>query len=617
MSIMRTRSFAARALATVALGVSYTALALLIPQAANATPASPLAAEILVDTNRDGVADTNDRAGKTAWTLERGAILLPNIGDIARRCPRPADKRLSDAQLEACHDAQDDLARAPEYFAPGRTMPAANASGAASGSIRAEGPGKDKVRIFVKRGQRWAYLGPADRLSAAEVRGGVTLGIDARDIIRDKAVWDGTVTLRYMISDRGVEASDTVAMHVAPVILHSHLDDAEDIVSVRPGMSDAQPQFLKDLKQALVRSSFDRPLIEIKTLDTWAQDFVEFGHLTMPAPGGTMKSIRVAIRSPQPGRSSGRLLFDLRGPGMGVVQTGGDGYHQVDSFGNVETIPPYSYGGASYPAGRVIYGNAGDGVAPHKDLVRFFDAQAVQAPVVLDTSWLAIGHVDEFVQFVPADNARGWTIAVKDVTAALAILRAAQRGGHGSVRAFSRDGSPDQTIDQLLGDAKLLRQNEAARRSIALNLELLKAATGVTDEEIIRVPGLFHKAEFHDFAAQVDYTPPPSPDGAGPPAIPGYTFPDEEIVYGPGTLIGYYPASVNGLFVNRRNYIPPRQWGPVIDGVDIMDAGVKAAYARVGITVWPIDDWLTHHAIGGEVHCGTNATRAINHPWWR
>lgn len=604
------RLFPSRSLAALMLGASLSAL---IPEAAAA--ATP-AAEILVDTNRDGVVDTNDRAGKAEWTSERGAILLPNIGDTAHRCPRSSDKSWSDARLEACNDAQDNLPRAPEYFAPGRTMASADASDKASGSIRAEGAGADKIRIFVKRGGRWAYLGPADRLSAAEVRAGVTLGIDARDIIRDRAVWDGKVTLRYAVADGGTETADSVAMHVAPVVLHNHLEAAQDIVSVTPGISDAQPQFLADLKGALVNSGFTRPLIAIETRDTWAQDFVEFGHLTMPAPGGRMTSIRVAIRSPQPGRAAGRLLFDLRGPGMGAVQMGGDGYHQVDSFGNVETVPPYSYKGVSYPAGRVIYGDAGDGVAPHKDMIRFFDAQAVQAPIVLDTSWLAIGHVDEFVQFVPADNARGWTIAVKDVAAALDILRAAQRGGHGGTRAFSREDSPDQTIDQLLGDAELLRLNEAARRRIALNLELLKAETGVTDDEIIRVPGLFHDAEFHKYVRKADGK---APEIAADPITErnGLTFPDEEIIYSPGTLLGYYPASVNGLIVNRHNYVSPRQWGPVIDGVDIMEAGVKAAYARVGIHVWPIDDWLSHHQIAGEVHCGTNAIRAIDRPWWR
>jgi protein-arginine deiminase len=288
------------------------------------------------------------------------------------------------------------------------------------------------------------------------------------------------------------------------------------------------------------------------------------------------------------------------------VQVGGEGYHQVDSFGNLETIPPYELNGKSYPVGRVIYGDAGDGLAPHKDFVTFFKSQAAQDPITLDTSWLAIGHVDEFVQFVPADNMRGWTIAVKDVPAALKLLQHAQKSGHGNVRAFSREGAPERTIDDLLSDKSLLQQNEAARRKVELNLEILKAHTGVTDAEIIRVPGLFHESEF---SGDGDSPPPSLPDDLD--------WPNEKIVYGPGNLLGYYPASVNGLLLDRDDYIVPSQWGPVIDGMDIVQAGVEKAYAQIGIKSWNVDDWMSHHQFAGEIHCGTNVTRVITGKWWQ
>lgn len=577
-----------------------------------------LAAELLVDASRDGIVDDADRSAKTEWTNERGAIILPNLGDKGKRCPRAADVSVSDAQLEQCNDAQDTVARAPDLLAPARVVGTSSASDTAWGQLQAEGAGSEQIRIFVKRGRRWDYLSPADRLTAREVQQGATLGIDARDVARDPARWNGRVTIRYIVSDGDVQANDKVVVRVAPVIIHNHLENAADIVSVTPGSTRAQPKFLADLDAALKKLSFDRPLINIPTRDNWAQDFVEFGYVSMPAPNGGVRSLRIALRSSQPGRSAGRLMFDLRGPGMGVVQLGGQGYHQVDSFGNLETIPPYSHDGQAYPAGRVIYGDAGDGIAPHQDWINFFAAQQVQAPVVLDTSWLAIGHVDEFVQFVPATNARGWTIAVKDVAAAFAIFRKAQRDGHGGSRAFSRDDAPMLTIDQLLADQTLRYQNELARRKIELNLEILKAATGVTDEEILRVPGLFHKSEFSDMVVKADgsHRPPP-PLAVKSVMPPDVDFPRERIVYGPGTLIGYFPASVNGLFVSRTGYIAPRQWGPLIDGVDIMDAGVKAAYARNGINVLFVDDWNSHHQIGGEIHCGTNAIRQIGAPWWK
>lgn len=575
---------------------------------------APEQIELLVDTNRDGVVDPSDRAGKAVWTAELGAIILPNIGDSARRCPRAEAKTLSDGDLEKCNDAQGDIARAPENLAPARTSAITGLSAKATGSVLPVGNGSDKIRVFVKRGARWIALDGGTTLTSRELAKGLELGVDARDVARDPKVWDGRITLEFKVSDRNRTLSDRVAVRVAPVIIHNHMQGAVDIFGPDSGRYAPHKTFIADMESALKKAGFDRPITKIQTNDNWAQDFVEFGYASMPAPGGTQKTIRIAIRSPQPGRAAGRALFDLRGPGMGVVQMGGKGYHQVDSFGNLETIPPYRHAGKSYPTGRVVYGDAGDGVAPHQDWVNFFAAQEVQAPIVLDTSWLAIGHVDEFVQFIPATNARGWTIAVKDVDAALALLRKASAEGHGGATALSRPDVPPRTIDELLADAEWLRLNEQARRKIAFNVAILLAETGVSQDEVVRVPGLFIESDFHDFVDTAARKSSAPPAGTFP---DGILLPPEHITYGPGELIAHFPAPVNGLLVDRNHYIAPRQWGPVINGTDILEAEVAKVYAAAGIQTTFVDDWMTHHIIGGEIHCGTNATREIGQPWWR
>ncbi|MBB4614170.1 protein-arginine deiminase family protein [Novosphingobium taihuense] len=570
--------------------------------------------EILADTNRDGTVDAADRDGKYEWSSNRGAIFLPNIGDSAKRCPRSADKAISDAALEACNDAQGDVAWAPENLAPLRTAPIKGLSGKASGQVVPTGPGADRVRVFLKRGTRWVMIGNGLVVSERELAAGLELGVDGRDVARDLRKWDGRITIELRVKDRGVLASDSVVMRVAPVIVHNHTQRAQDIFGPDSGRYAPHKTFMTDMEVALRKGGYDRPIRRIQTNDNWAQDFVEFGYASMPGAGGTQKAIRIAIRSPQPGRAAGRALFDLRGPGMGVVQMGGQGYHQVDSFGNLETAPPYRLAGKDYPVGRVVYGDAGDGVAPHEDWINFFAAQQLQSPIVLDTSWLAIGHVDEFVQFIPANNVRGWTIAVKDVDAALALLRKAKAEGHGKVAAFSRPDVRPRSIDDLLGNADWLRQNEQASRKIALNMALLMAETGISEEEVVRVPGLFTESDFHDFVSTVTKKASAPPAGSYP---DGILLPPEDITYGPGVLIADYPAPVNGLLVDRTHYIAPRQWGPVIDGVDILEAAVAKAYAAQGIETAFVDDWMTHHIIGGEIHCGTNATREIGAPWWR
>ncbi|MBC2668437.1 protein-arginine deiminase family protein [Novosphingobium piscinae] len=585
--------------------------AVLVPSAGHAQ--TDAAVEILADSNRDGVVTAADRAGKTEWTATHGAILLPNIGDSAKRCPGASDS-VSDAALEECNDAQGDVPRAPDLFAPVRTMPIAGLSAKAGGQIVPVGAGADKVRVFWKQGKRWVSIGHGATISSRDLAAGLELGVDARDVARDSGKWDGRVVLEFRVTDRGATRKDQVAMRVAPVVIHNHLQRAVDIFGPDSGRYAPHQRFMADMQAALSKAGFDRPITRIQTNDNWAQDFVEFGYASMPAPGGGQKTIRIAIRSSQPGRAAGRRLFDLRGPGMGVVQLGGQGYHQVDSFGNLETAPPYQLGGKAYPVGRVVYGDAGDGVAPHADWVKFFAAQQVQAPIVLDTSWLAIGHVDEFVQFIPANNARGWTIAVKDVDSALALLRQASAAGHGKVSASSRADVPPRTIDELLGDADWLRLNELARRKIALNLAILQAETGVSDSEVVRVPGLFLESDFHGFVNTVAHKASAPPAGSLP---EGALLPPENITYGPGELIAHFPAPVNGLLIDRTHYIAPRQWGPLIGGVDILEAAVAKAYAAQGIETTFVDDWLSHHIIGGEIHCGTNATREIGQPWWR
>lgn len=584
------------------------ALGMLAAGIALSAPLSAAAFGLRVDTNRDGSVDLvgqSDEVGKHRWTATRGAILLPNIGDTPGRCPRASDTSVSDAELEACHDAADNVPRATQNFAPVRTLPVPDASSADVGRVRAVGRGADKVRLFVQRGGAWSYFGPDSTLTLQELRQGAVLGADARDVMRNASVWDGRVTLEFVLSGPRGEQRDSVEMRVAPIIIHNHTQEATQVFVPRSGGRQVHAQFVTDLQQALVDSGFDQPLKRFDTTDTWAQDFVEFGYVAMPLPGGRSAMLRIAIRSPQPGRRGGRSVFNLRGPGMGAVQTGGDDYHQVDSFGNLEAIPPYTLNGKQYPVGRIIYGDAGDGLAPHPDMRAFFAAQEVQSPIVLDTSWLAIGHVDEFLQFLPADTARGWRLAIADVEAGLAVLLDAQARGHGGEKAYSVTGrgAPQITIDELLADEDFMRANTLAATKIAENLALLQRETGLTAAEVVSVPVLFETAIF-----------------AGPPAAgANATGPraPEPIVYGPGTLIAAYPAAINGLLLDRRSYVAPRSWGPLIDGRDVLQDAVSAVYASAGFSVRYVDDWRSHHVIGGEVHCGSNTTRHARAVWWR
>ncbi|WP_433654581.1 protein-arginine deiminase domain-containing protein [Nocardia sp. CA-128927] len=536
-----------------------------------------------MDSNRDGVVDGNDVAAgidKSKWTAEYGAIVLPNIGDVARRCPS-SRSQVSDAELAGCHDAADDVARAPDYLALMVTKPIGRSAQGVVGRVAAVGVGADKIRIFVQRQGSWIKLSADANLTEAELRDGATLGIDSRDVVRDKAVWDGSFTVRFTVQDGKQSVADDVALRVAPVVIHNHTQSAEALVAPESGDDQVYERFVGDLTSAAQASGLNTPLIRMNTTDTWAQDFVEFGYVSMPGKGGKTVSLRIAIRSPQPEREGGRAVFDLRGPGMGALQLGGAGDRHVDSFGNVETIPPYTHGGKEFPAGRVVIGtgNRNDAPVSSVELQKFFAAQQVQPPLILDTTWLVVGHVDEFIQFLPTPSGRGWRPAVTDPRRGLEILREQQRSGHGAQPAFSKPGAPDRTIDNVLADQKFVADNELAARKVDENAELLIRETGVRPDEFVRIPGLY------ELSMGID---------------------DE-----PDALVSFYPGAVNGVLMNAQNYIAPRQWGPIIDGRDVFEAAVTEAYRSAGVSVHYVDEWETLHVAGGEIHCGTNALRQI------
>jgi protein-arginine deiminase len=69
-----------------------------------------------------------------------------------------------------------------------------------------------------------------------------------------------------------------------------------------------------------------------------------------------------------------------------------------------------------------LYGSDGGDASPNPAFVELLETQGPQEPLAIDTSWLGVGHIDEFLSFTSADNNRGWTAVIADP--ALAALTA-------------------------------------------------------------------------------------------------------------------------------------------------------------------------------------------------
>lgn len=102
---------------------------------------------------------------------------------------------------------------------------------------------------------------------------------------------------------------------------------------------------------------------------------------------------------------------------------------------------------------------------PAKNMLDFLEGQRLQKPLILETGWLIIGHVDEFVQFLPYDNELGFTISISDTKAAIDLLKKASSSGHGGLPTVTFTGAgaeagSNTTIDQTLADTKFTNVNE-------------------------------------------------------------------------------------------------------------------------------------------------------------
>lgn len=268
---------------------------------------------------------------------------------------------------------------------------------------------------------------------------------------------------------------------------------------------------------------------------------------------------------------------------------------------------------------------------PAWGLVNFLRTQEVQDPLFLDTDWLRAGHVDEFLQFLPAPkfkksgkkkhssstNPRPWILAVADPHLALSLLHSAQVSGHGHQKLSSRPRQtfpgaplaaiPQDTINQFLSNPYNTHINTYCATRIARNLHRLKRETGLTDDEIIRLPVLFENDQEFFF---INYNVTKFFGGDVLAPIGPSVFSRDIVMAG-----SYLPNAINGVLLSEEKVVVPKQWGPLVGGKDIFEEEVRRVYGGVGIDVGFVDDWTTHHGGGGDVHCGTNTWREAGR-WW-
>lgn len=357
-------------------------------------------------------------------------------------------------------------------MAPLRTVPMPDIGDDSWGNVRISLElARKNIRIFRWEQNEWVIATNDYKFPTSHLREGLELGIDARDTRRPGG-WDGRVEVHFDVQNGPDSSHDTVRLRIAPILTFHHLMPVSEVLTTNgnDSVSPHQARFVSDLNTILGQSDIDKPLwLFNHSDDVWAQDIVEPGYTSMPGPSGPI-TLQVMIRSSQASRIAGRQVFEyLRHTGRGAVYSTGGTRDEIDSMGNLETIPPYEFNGNSFPAGRIIEGSHAKSYPPHPHVCDYMRAQEFQAPIILDTEWLAVGHVDEMVQFIPApDTSYGWALYIADSKGGVAILQEAKALGYGDIPAFSRPNGtlphiagdvPGDTINQILTD-KLIADNE-------------------------------------------------------------------------------------------------------------------------------------------------------------
>jgi protein-arginine deiminase len=601
---------------------------------AGASPmsASPGKALLRADTDRDGRLSPADDDRRGSWTDVRGAIMLPNLDDDASRCPAAGrgGRRLTDAVLAACDDAADAVVNGVDDtadLAPLEIPAVKGVSASARATLLPDAPSRDKVRIFITRDGHLTALGADGEIRADELRRGVRLAVEARDFVRDPAVWSGFGDLTLTITDGGRVRSDTVRLRVAPVLFQHDLLRLDRAVVANPeapvtleggnAPGKATPgakAYRRDLRRGLDAEGLRKPFIESPAGgDQWMGDMFKAGYASMPGQDGKEHHIVVNLRSPavppdfpardRPLRDASRPVFTMmRGPGVAglqqfdpkAVDRPDDNlyYGSASSSGNFGTIPPYD----GYPAGRIIYGGEGE-FTPDATFIRMLEAQGHQAPLAVDTSWLGVGHLDEFLHFVPRQGGKGWAMVIADPQLGMDLLKQVARDGGGGqplVQGIAPADTPfpGLTVAQALAKPELVNGTRIAAAGVERALRQLRDGAGITEEDIIRLPATFTRLDLPDDYPRKDLT------------------------------LTYLPDIANGISTGTGGYLAPAQHGPRQNGQDVFQQAAEQALDRVGVRVHWIEDWDYAHNVGtagGDIHCVTNVQRDLSGtaPWWR
>jgi protein-arginine deiminase len=441
------------------------------------------------------------------------------------------------------------------------------------------------LRLFRKAGGEWRRQSPNKNHSwiiSPGKDGLVELGVGI--VIPDvrpasaQAPWPRTFTVELSTKSKPLERM-RVPFRVAPFVIPSALEPVDELLIVsQPITADSVRSvrsFAASIRLKLVAHEVD------EMCDQWMQDTIEPGLFTFPTATGIGQA-RAGLSGlrkgsgPEYARLDHEVATWLRRQGVVTVAPGipREQPHWNDWYGNIEATPPHTdRHGRRFPYGRVIAGKKHE-FTMHPGVLRFLEAQGVQwPPIVVDTSWLAVGHVDEVVNFVPAKTKTGFKVLLPSPKAGRETLRALLAKGLEESPVFAAT-EDEMTLGALRMTVSQTSENLAIDEAVARLRAQLKTELNLEDSDFVMLPALFQGG------------------------------------------LAVIPNPVNSVIVNG-HLLVPKPLGPRPDEKDAFEQAIRAALAGCDVKVDFIDSWNAYHLSGGEIHCGTNTFRRLRDPaWW-
>lgn len=460
---------------------------------------------------------------------------------------------------------------------------------------------------------------------------------------------DWRFTLTFTFSDGGLQVNQQVVeVRVAPWIMASDLEPTDYVAFKDYPVANAYtariPNTLRGHLPGPCNPEIVTPLGQ--NPKAFARDVQKGGFVSSPGEDLVVLLRDLDNQSPVASLTNrmlrGHAALRAYRPHPPDVELGGQG-----GGGNFLVSPPRP----GHPFGRMIYGHT---VHRPCELEGFFAAQRYQAPIQLNSAWLHVGHVDEYLGFLPdGANVNGWDhkilIASARLGHALCYVAAANPGANPAVaaaRAVVLSEQARMAGQALVPTATLVHEFGAVPAPPGAAGAVAKpagyaanpAVPGGTDGYFVRWSdgATYDRAPASDYLANhggardwVTYatTAQTAIDAdrvtlEAALACGHNQFVEIPVVFGQDIagLVGHSADSVNMLILTNVGVvcIVPKPFGPVANGTYVFEHSISTQLNAFGApTLHYVNDWQDLHAHDGEIHCGTNQVPVSRvQRWW-